>query len=65
MCFFDTPSMPKQKEPQTLKRPDSMSEFRRRPNQSSGAMVGGTWLTGVGGVPTAAVNTGSTTLLGG
>jgi hypothetical protein len=52
--------------PQASQQPDSLSEQRRRQqNAQRSTMAGGTWLTGVSGVPTQTINTGSTTLLGG
>ena len=47
--------------PQEAKSPDSM-DSRRKKNPN---LQGGTLLTGAGGVPTSALNTGGSTLLGG
>lgn len=60
MC--STPNIPAPAPPpQDAKAPDAMSERRKRnPN-----LQGGTLLTGAGGVPKSALNTGGSTLLGG
>jgi hypothetical protein len=64
MCL-STPNIKTPDPLQEKKDPDSISENRRKQNAQRGVMAGGTWLTGVSGVPTQSVNTGSTTLLGG
>jgi hypothetical protein len=65
MCT-SSPSITRPDEPQESKTPDSANEAkRRRDNAQRGAMAGGTWLTGVSGVPTQSTNVGATTLLGG
>jgi hypothetical protein len=65
MCIVDTPSVKTPDPVQESKTPDSISETKRKQNLQRSAMAGGTWLTGVSGVPTQSVNTGTTTLLGG
>ena len=63
MCF-SSPHIVRPDEPQETKKPDSVSEVRRK-KPTGAPMAGGTWLTGSQGVPQSTMNTGSTTLLGG
>lgn len=48
--------------PQEAKQPDQVGERRKNRNPN---LQGGTLLTGAGGVPTSALHTGGSTLLGG
>lgn len=62
MCM-STPDIPTPQPVQEAKQPDLNSVLRAR--KKSGAMAGGTLLTGPSGIDNNTTNTGATTLLGG
>lgn len=60
---MSTPDIPKQDPVQEAKQPDLNAVLSAR--KKSGAMNGGTLLTGPSGIDNNTTNTGATTLLGG
>lgn len=66
MCFPKTPNIPTPETPQAVKQPEDAAALRSSAQRNrSGAMTGGSLLTGPSGVANAAASTGRTTLLGG